>query len=135
MAAAGYLLDTDILSDLLVRPSGPVAAAIARAGEDGVCTSIVVACELRFGAGKRRSAVLTARIEALLGSIEVLPLAPGADRHYATIRARLEQHGTPIGPNDMLIAAHALALRRTLVTGKVREFRRVPNLDVENWLS
>lgn len=134
MAAAGYLLDTDTLSDLVVRPSGPVAAAIERAGEKAICTSIVVACELRFGAAKRRSATLTARIEALLSSIEVLPLGPDADRQYAILRARLEQRGTPIGPNDMLIAAHALALRRTLVTGNVREFRRVPSLEVKNWL-
>jgi tRNA(fMet)-specific endonuclease VapC len=64
----------------------------------------------------------------------VLALDKEADRRYAEIRHRLEQRGTPIGPNDLLIAAHALALDLTLVTANVDEFARVPRLRVENWL-
>ena len=129
-----YLLDTNILSGLLIDPSGPVSARIGKVGEEAVATSIVVACELRFGAAKKRSARLTERVEEMLSRIEILPLAADADRRYAELRARLEQRGTPIGPNDMLIAAHALAVKRTLVTDNVREFRRVTGLAVENWL-
>jgi tRNA(fMet)-specific endonuclease VapC len=135
MPAVVYLLDTSIVSDLVIHPSGVVAARIARAGEDAICTSIVVACELRYGAAKRRSARLSKRIEELLARLEVLPLGADSDRRYADLRVSLERRGTPIGPNDMLIAAHALTLGRTLVTDNVREFRRVPHLAVENWLA
>ena len=67
--------------------------------------------------------------------MDVLPLEAPADRHYAHIRHHLARQGTPIGPNDLLIAAHALALNLTVVTANTREFDRVPNLKIENWLS
>jgi tRNA(fMet)-specific endonuclease VapC len=98
------------------------------------CTSIIVAAELRFGALKRGSRALAARIESLLERIEVAPLLPPADSVYADLRASLEKNGKPIGANDMFIAAHALALGCTLVTDNVREFSRVKGLAVENWL-
>lgn len=132
--APRYLLDTTVLSELIRRPQGRVAERIAREGEERVCTSIVVAGELRFGAAKRASSRLTVQLEAVLSAVEILPLEEPADRHYADLRNRLERRGTPIGPNDMLIAAHALALSLTVVTDNVREFSRVPGLRVENWL-
>ena len=134
MAVQRYLLDTDILSDLVKHPAGRVAERIAEVGEGAVCTSIVVACELRFGAAKKRSSRLTRRIDQLLDRIEILPLGGDVDRRYADLRVHLEQRATPIGPNDMLIAAHALSARRVLVSRNVREFQRVPGLAVENWL-
>jgi tRNA(fMet)-specific endonuclease VapC len=78
--------------------------------------------------------VLNQRIDQLLASIEVAALDSGVDEHYGRIRAELEAHGTPIGGNDLLIAAHALAEQATLVTDNTGEFRRVPGLRVENWL-
>lgn len=135
MAKPAYLLDTSILSDLIRQPGGRVRDRIAQCGEARVCTSIGVASELRFGAAKKGSARLTAQLEAILGAITVLPLEEPTDRRYAEIRQALEQAGTPIGANDLLIAAHALALDRTLVTANEAEFRRVPGLVVENWLA
>ena len=132
---SGYLLDTNIISDLVRRPNGPVAAHIARSGENNVATSIVVAAELRFGADKKGSSALSARIEAILGAITILPLEPPVDAVYGRLRADLERRGTPIGANDMLIAAHALELERILVTDNVSEFERVANLTVVNWLA
>ena len=129
-----YLLDTDTLSDLVRHPQGPVADRIAQKGEDSICTSIVVACELRFGAAKKASARLSAQLEIVLSALEILPYEEPADRRYAELRQHLEQAGALIGANDMLIAAHALALGMTIVTGNVREFARVPELRVENWL-
>lgn len=129
-----YLLDTNILSSLFKQPSGPVAERIRAVGEGAVCTSIIVACELRFGATRRGSAALLAKVEALLGTLEVLPLNEGVDRRYGELRAALENAGTPIGAMDYLIAAHALALDLTLVTDNAGEFARVPRLAVENWL-
>ena len=129
-----YLLDTNILSDLVRRPQGRVAKRIAREGERSICTSIVVASELRFGAEKLGSQRLTAQLEVILSTLDILPLEEPADRHYARLRWHLEQRGSPIGPNDLLIAAHALALDCTVVTANDREFTRVPGLKVVNWL-
>ena len=129
-----YLLDTNILSDLVRNPQGEVAAHIAKAGEDNVCTSIVVAAELRYGAAKSNSAKLVERIDMILSALEILPLETPADHQYAAIRHHLTRQGTPIGPNDLLIAAHALANNLTVVTANVGEFSRVPGLKVENWL-
>jgi len=132
--AISYLLDTNILSHLMRQPQGVVADHIAEVGEDNVLTSIVVACELRYGATKRASRKLTRRVEAILGAIAILPLEAGVEGHYAAIRSALETKGTPIGAHDMLIAAHARAIGAVCVTGNVAEFRRVPSLRVENWL-
>ncbi len=129
-----YLLDTNTLSDLVRHPQGVVAARIAKAGEDSVCTSIVAAAELRYGAAKSGSDTLADRVNLLLSALEVLPLEAPADRQYAELRHRLTRQGTPIGPNDLLIAAHALAAGLTVVTANVGEFSRVPGLAVENWL-
>jgi tRNA(fMet)-specific endonuclease VapC len=129
-----YLADTDILSDVIRNPAGGVARQLLRAGEGATLTSIVVACELRFGALKKQSAALSQRVDDLLASIEVLPLNVGVDRVYAQLRWALESAGTPIGPNDLLIAAHALDMGLTLVTNNVREFSRIKDLRVENWL-
>jgi tRNA(fMet)-specific endonuclease VapC len=129
-----YLLDTNILSDLLRNPAGSVARRIAEKGEQTVCTSIVVACELRFGAEKKQSTALHARVEELLSVLEVIALDRNADSYYAKIRNDLEGAGTPIGPNDLLIAAHAMSLDLTLVTANLKEFSRVSGLAVENWL-
>jgi tRNA(fMet)-specific endonuclease VapC len=129
-----YLLDTNIVSDIVRNPQGTVARKIAAVGEADIVTSIVVAAELRFGAEKKRSSKLSAQLQAVLDVLPVLPLSDGADAHYGVLRAQLERDGTPIGGNDMLIAAHALAMDCILVTDNAREFERVNGLQVENWL-
>ena len=131
---ARFLLDTNILSDLVRRPQGRIAERIAREGEHSVCTSIVVAAELRFGAAKVGSKNLARQLDRILSALDILPLEEPVDRHHANIRKKLERRGTPIGPNDLLIAAQALAGDCTLVTANEREFSRVPGLKVENWL-
>ncbi len=128
-----FLFDTNAVSDLVRHPQGAVAKRIARVGEHTVCTSIVVACELRYGAAKKASARLTAQLEAVLSLLPVLALEPGVDRVYGEIRTLLERAGKPIGANDLLIAAHAKALGLTLVTDNRREFERVPGLVVTSW--
>lgn len=133
-AALAYLLDTHILSDLVRNPQGMVAAQITRAGEDAVCTSIIVAAELRYGAIKSNSVKLAECIDLILSALEILPLETPADRLYASLRHHLRCQGTPIGPNDLLIAAHALAKDLTVITANIGEFSRVPGLQVENWL-
>lgn len=129
-----YLLDTNVVSDLVRNPQGRVAQRISEIGESRVCTSIVVAAELRYGAAKKQSPRLTARLEAVLGALEVLPLEAPVDVVYGDLRTRLEAVGQPIGGNDLLVAAQALALDHTIVTDNEREFARVEGLPRENWL-
>jgi tRNA(fMet)-specific endonuclease VapC len=129
-----YLLDTNIISELVKNPRGLTFSKIQSIGEEKICTSIIVACELKFGARKKNLPQLLEKIEAILDSIEILPLTYSIAQYYAEIRTYLEQQGTPIGGNDLLIAAHALSLDLTIVTANVREFSRVPNLKLENWL-
>lgn len=130
-----YLLDTNTLSDLIRHPTGKIFSKIQEVGEDKICTSIIVACELRFGAKKKNSLRLKERVSFALDMIPVLPLTSNVDDSYAQIRTYLESQGTPISANDLLIAARALHLNLTVVTNNVREFSRVPNLKVENWLN
>jgi len=129
-----YLLDTNIVSDLVRNPQGRIAQHIRKIGEGQVCTSIIVAAELRYGAAKKQSARLTAQLQAVLGAIEVLPLEAPADTTYGALRARLEKAGRPIGGNDLLIAAQTLALGYTIVTDNEKEFAQIKDLPRENWL-
>ena len=135
MAEPAWMLDTNALSELIRNPAGPTAQRLANVQPDAVCTSIIVACELRFGARRAGSAVLTQRVEQLLSALTVLSLDEPADEHYADIRVALERAGTPIGGNDLFIAAHARSRGLSLVTHNLREFARVPGLKVEDWLS
>ncbi|MCW5696542.1 MAG: type II toxin-antitoxin system VapC family toxin [Bauldia sp.] len=129
-----FLLDTDTLSNLVRRPHGTVAERVANIGAGSVATSIVVAAEIRFGLAKRPSKHLALNAAKVLSALTIIPFESPADRFYADLRADLERRGQSIGANDMLIAAHALALDCTLVTGNEREFRRIAGLRVENWL-
>jgi tRNA(fMet)-specific endonuclease VapC len=99
------------------------------------CTSIIVACELRYSAEKKQSAKLSFNVEQVLNSLPILLLEEAGDKVYAEIRVNLERRGLPIGQHDLLIAAHALSLGLTVVTANEREFTRVENLTVENWLN
>jgi len=130
-----YSLDTNILSDLVRHPQGVVAKKIAVVGENEICISIIVAAELRFGAAKRNSARLSNQVETILAAMLVVPFDVPTDREYAKLRQLLESSGNSIGPNDLLIAAQARANGQILVTNNVREFTRVPSLQVENWLA
>ena len=130
-----YLLDTNIISDLIRNPQGKAAKRIARAGENNICTSIIVAAELRYGCIKSGSKRILAAVEDLLGEIDVLPFDAPADAEYGNIRAKLEAAGKPIGGNDLLIAAHARTSDAVIVTANTNEFKRIPGLKVENWLA
>jgi tRNA(fMet)-specific endonuclease VapC len=129
------MLDTNIISDLIRNPQGRAAKRIAKVGEDNICTSIIVAAELRYGCAKSGLTRLLKAVEDLLGEIEVLPFEVPADTEYGGIRSELEAAGKPIGGNDLLIAAHAYATGATIVTANTDEFKRIRGLNVENWLA
>lgn len=131
---SGYLLDTNIISDLIRNPSGAAARHIEKVEAKDIFTSIIVACELRYGCAKKGSVKLTEKVENLLATIPVLPLENPVDTEYGRIRAELEAAGQSIGMNDLMIAAQAYTLGVTLVTDNLREFSRIRSLKVENWL-
>jgi tRNA(fMet)-specific endonuclease VapC len=128
-------LDTNILSDLIRDPQGRAAKRIAKVGEDQICTSVIVAAELRYACAKSGSRRLIEAVEELLSEIDILPFDGPAEAAYGMIRAALEASGKPIGGNDLLIAAHAQAIAATIVTANESEFKRVRGLKVENWLA
>jgi tRNA(fMet)-specific endonuclease VapC len=129
-----HLLDTNIVSDLVRNPQGRITQRIAELGEDAVCTSVIVAAELRYGAVKKGSERLLRQLERVLTGLDILSFEAPADAAYGKVRAHLEAVGTPIGGNDLLIAAQALALGYTVVTDNEKQFGRVPNLQVVNWI-
>jgi len=129
------MLDTKVISELIRDPQGKAAKRIERVGETNICTSIIVAAELRYGCAKKGSKRLLKAVEDLFSEIEVLPFEVPADAEYGAIRSQLENAGRLIGGNDLLIAAHASAVGATIVTANSDVFRRVRGLKVENWLS
>jgi len=129
-----YLFDTNVCI-LISRKTNPHLLERLKSlnqGEAGM--SVVSYCELLFGAHKsQRPAHNTRTVNHIAEAIPVVPFFADAANHYGHIRKTLEQKGTPIGPLDLLIAAHALALKLTLVTNNIREFQRVEGLRVEDW--
>ncbi len=133
-----YLLDTDILSNLMRQaPATALVVRLAQVPPEEQFTSSVTLGELLYGAYRSsRTTNLLARIESVLpDELPVLPFDAAAAGHYGEIRAELESLGTPIGDADTRIAAIALTHGLRIVTGNERHFRRVPGLEVENWLA
>ncbi len=130
-----YLLDTDILSYIAREASPPLMARVHTIRHADLCISVVTRGEAEFGIAARPPNRLTLqRMRGLLDHVPTLPLQEEAIAHYVALRRHLESAGQPIGSNDMWIAAHALSRGLILVTNNEREFKRVPRLDVENWL-
>ena len=129
-----YMIDTDISSYIMKRSHPEVLARLSHALIDTMCISVITRCELEFGAEiSTRSAASKSAIVSYLQDMSVLSYPETAASHYAQIRAMLKQKGLMIGPNDLLIAAHARSLGLTLVTNNIREFSRVEGLRLENW--
>jgi len=128
------MLDTNVVSHVLRYPHAAAARKFRTFGNGELCISVIVALELRFGAIKLASQRLLEQIDMAATFYDILPFDAAMISPYAAIRTALERAGTPIGPLDTLIAAHALALDLPLVTDNIREFSRVPDLRVENWL-
>jgi tRNA(fMet)-specific endonuclease VapC len=129
-----YLLDANTLGDLARKPGGRVAESMRMASAAKIVTSIIVCCEVEYGLAWKKSEKLRAQMEKILGGLEVLDFGAPAHQKYGELRALLRSMGKPIGPNDLFIAAHALALDAVLVTDNEKEFSRVPGLKIENWL-
>jgi tRNA(fMet)-specific endonuclease VapC len=132
--AIAYLLDTNIVSYLLKKAPRPLLDRLAATPRDHVAISVITAMELRFGVAKNPLASnVKAAVEGFLNAFPVVNLPEGIAPVYGKVRAALELRGTPIGPLDNIIAAHALSLRATLVTNNTKEFKRVAGLVCEDW--
>ena len=129
-----YLLDTNILSDVAHDPTGPVARKLDEIDPDSIVSSVVVAAEVWFGVENNPSYRSRARTESFMETVRVLGMGPEVVRVYGRVRAEMQKSGRSLGPNDMLIAAHALSLDATLVTDDAKAFAQVPGLRIENWL-
>ena len=134
-----YLLDTNIVSYFLRGTSPALNQRILDSAPEVLAISIISAGELSYGLSRltpsRRAAQLAHQLESLLTAVAVLALPPEAAQHYGTARSQLQAAGTPIGGNDLWIAAHALAQDLTLVTNNTKEFERVAGLKIENWVT
>jgi tRNA(fMet)-specific endonuclease VapC len=129
-----FLLDTCACIDLLRGRSPDVFRRLRRCDVDEVGLSSVTLAELLYGAARSARPAHHADIVArFCAPLAILPFDDHATGAYGAVRAELERRGTPIGPLDTFIAAHALSLGLTVVTGNDREFRRVEGLRVENW--
>jgi tRNA(fMet)-specific endonuclease VapC len=129
------MLDTDTAS-YAIKGIPAVDAYLRNADARQLCISSVTRAELRFGVRRLRNAKkLEAKVEAFLNGIHTLPWDEDAADRFADVRANLERSGTPIGVMDTMIAAHALAIKATLVTNNVKHFKLVKGLSLENWAS
>jgi tRNA(fMet)-specific endonuclease VapC len=127
-----YLLDTDTVSFAL-RGQGEVGAHLRARKPSDLSISAITLAELRYGADRKGSRKLHALIDTFTSAVEVVPFDELAAVDFGRIGSVLAERGTPIGEFDVLIAAHAVSLRCTLVTNNVRHFSKVPGLSVENW--
>jgi len=127
-----YLLDTDSVSYAL-RGEGQVGNRILEHKPSEISISAITVAELRFGTDRKGSRKLHGLIDTFVSAVEVVPFDEHAAREFGRIGSILADRGPPIGEFDVLIAAHAVTLRCTLVTNNVRHFAKVPGLAIENW--
>ena len=130
-----YLLDTNICIYMIKKQPPSVLARFEQLSLGSTAISLVTYGELEYGALRSNNAQKALQVlEEFVNYIPVLPMALDVGKHYADIRADLTKKGTPIGNNDLWIAAHARALELTLVSNNIKEFERVQNLHLENWI-
>lgn len=130
-----YMLDTNIVIYLIKKQPKSVLQKLQEYDPSDFCISSITLAEMEYGIAKStRPEKNQAALSAFLSNIDILPFDDRAAVEYGDIRASLEKKGTPIGPNDMLIAAHARSLGLTIVTNNVKEFRRVDGLMLDNWV-
>jgi tRNA(fMet)-specific endonuclease VapC len=131
-----FMLDTDSCIALIKRKPAKMLDKLTSHAPGDVGLSVVTLAELRFGVAKSAQKDANARaLDEFLLPLEIADFDETAADAYGEVRAALEKAGTPIGPLDTQIGAHALSLGSVLVTHNTREFRRIPGLSVEDWLA
>ena len=128
-----YLLDTNTVAFHIRRSSPYLRRRLRRLPIERLALSVITEMEVRYGLARNPALRIAPLVETFLAGIAVLPLTSEVARAYARVRAGLERAGTPIGPLDLMIGAHALAIGATLVTNNLAEFRRIAGLRCEDW--
>ena len=128
-----FMLDTNICIYVINKKPSIVLERFRQEAPGSIALSSISAAELAYGVSKSNSDRNREALALFLAPLTLLPFDDSVIWHYGLIRSRLEKQGTPIGPMDTMIAAHALSKGLTLVTNNVREFERVPDLRLENW--
>lgn len=129
-----FCLDTNIWSYLLRRPNESLVRRLKTCRASDLCLTEIIRAELLYGALRSsRAESLKNQIEQMLAPYKSIPFDRVAADHYAEIRVHLERAGTPISPNDLIIAATARASGATLITANLREFSRIPELQCADW--
>ena len=131
--ALRYLLDTNTVSYHVRRSSPALQRRLKATRASSVALSVVTEMEIRYGLARNPRLRIAPLVEAFLAGFTILPLDSAVAKVYAKVRASLEAEGTPIGPLDLMIAAHAIARGLTLITNNVGEFQRVTRLKCEDW--
>lgn len=129
-----YLLDTNICIYAINHHPAQIRDKLISIGEGQCAISSIVASELAYGVTKGNRVSNKPKLIGFLSLFDVIPFDQDCIWHYARLRDELQSAGKVIGALDMLIAAHALALDATLVTNNSKEFERIPNLKIENWI-
>lgn len=131
-----YMLDTDICIALIKNRPEAMRSRLSRLSPEEVGISGIVAAELWFGVEhSQKKKQNTAALKDFLEYVSLLDWPCEASKTYGQIRAGIQKKGTPIGAMDLLIASHALFLDAVLVTNNTKEFERIPDLKIENWLN
>lgn len=131
--AVRFLLDTNTVSFHIRRSSAALGRRLRRTPVRHVALSVVTEMELRYGLARNPGLRIGPLVEGFLAGITIVPLTSEVARAYGRIRAELEAKGTPIGPLDLMIAAQAVALKATLVSNNLKEFRRIHGLRCQDW--
>lgn len=134
MSSPRFMLDTNTCIYIINTRPLRVFEHFAGMRVGDIAISSITGAELSFGVAKSASARNQQALDKFLAPLEIASFDEAAMREYGPLRSHLERVGTPIGALDMLIAAHALALGSTLITNNLREFNRVPNLRLANWI-
>lgn len=128
-----YLLDTNTVAFHIRQSSPQLVRRMRRIQAAKLALSVVTEMEIRYGLVRNPGLRIAPLVESFLDGITILPLTSAVARAYAETRAILDRAGTPIGPMDLMIGSHALALGATLITSNLGEFRRIPRLRCEDW--
>jgi tRNA(fMet)-specific endonuclease VapC len=131
--AVAFLLDTNTVSFYIRRSSAALERRLRRTPAARVGLSVVTEMELRYGLARNPRLRIAPLVEEFLAGVTVVPLTSEVARVYGRIRAEVETAGTPIGPLDLMIASQAVALRATLITNNIREFKRIGGLRCRDW--
>lgn len=130
-----YMLDTNICIYILKKKPLAVLDKFKSVDPGQLCLSVITLAELAYGVEKSTQKAKNQKIvHAFTDNVLIHPWDGQAATHYAATRCFLEKNGNPIGPLDLMIAAHAMSIGATVVTNNLREFTRIPTLKVENWL-